>query len=97
VQVVAMGKHSVDEVFVRATEIVDALAAQGLSVIYDDRPKVSPGVKFADAELIGVPTILVIGRSLADGQVEIRDRASGAAEVVPVDRAVDAVMAAVRG
>ncbi len=95
VHVVAMGKHAVDEVFVKAAEIVDALVAQGLSVIYDDRPKVSPGVKFADAELIGVPTILVIGRSLADGQVEIRDRASGAAEVVPVGRTVDEVLAAV--
>ena len=46
-------------------------------MLLDDR-KVSPGVKFKDAELIGMPTIVVVGRALADGVVEVRDRASGA-------------------
>ncbi len=46
-------------------------------MIYDDRPKVSPGVKFKDAELIGVPTIVTVGRGLADGVVEVKDRRTG--------------------
>jgi len=97
VHLVAMAKTAVDEVFVKAAEIAENCAAQGLSVLYDDRPKVSPGVKFKDAELIGVPTILVIGKSLADGQVEIRDRRSGRSRAVPVDGAVDELLAEVRG
>ena len=48
----------------------------GLEVLFDDR-QASPGVKFKDAELIGVPTIVVVGRGLADGVVELRDRFSG--------------------
>ena len=46
-------------------------------MLYDDRPKVSPGVKFKDAELLGVPTIVVVGKGLADGVVEVKDRATG--------------------
>ena len=49
--------------------------ARASTVLYDDRPKVSPGVKFKDAELIGVPTIVTVGRGLADGTVEVKDRA----------------------
>ncbi|MCA1704143.1 MAG: proline--tRNA ligase, partial [Actinobacteria bacterium] len=63
------------------------LAAAGLRVILDDRPA-TPGVKFADAELIGVPTILVVGRGLASGVVEVKDRATGERTEVPVDGAV---------
>ena len=48
----------------------------------------SPGVKFNDAELIGVPTILVVGKRLAEGNVELRDRASGDSQDVPVDQIV---------
>ena len=51
----------------------------GSTVLYDDRPKVSPGVKFKDAELIGVPTIVVVGKGLVDGVVEVKDRRSGRA------------------
>jgi prolyl-tRNA synthetase len=51
--------------------------AAGLRVILDDRTGVSPGVKFNDAELVGVPTIVVVGRGLADGLVEVKDRRSG--------------------
>ena len=61
----------------------------GLSVLYDDRPKVSPGVKFKDAEMIGVPTIVVVGRNLAEGTIEVRDRATG--EVKWTATAVDLV------
>ncbi len=63
------------------------LAASGLRVILDDR-LATPGVKFADAELIGVPTILVVGRGLASGVVEVKDRATGERTEVPVAGAV---------
>jgi prolyl-tRNA synthetase len=54
-------------------------------------------VKFKDSELIGVPTIVVVGRGLADGTVEVKDRATGERTEVPVDDVVEAVAAAVRG
>jgi len=57
-------------------------------VLYDDRRRVSPGVKLNDAELIGVPTIVVVGRGLANGTFEVTDRASGARTDVPVSDAV---------
>ena len=65
-------------------------------MLYDDRPKVSPGVKFKDAELIGVPTIVVVGKGLADGTVEVKDRASGERQDVAADQAVDHVVGLVR-
>jgi prolyl-tRNA synthetase len=89
VHVVATGRG--EEIFAAAAALSGELEAAGLEVIYDDRPKVSPGVKFGDAELIGVPTILVVGRGLADGVVEIKDRATGVAENVPVAEAVEYV------
>jgi prolyl-tRNA synthetase len=52
-------------------------AGRGLRVLFDDRRGVSPGVKFKDAELLGMPTIVVVGRGLADGVVEVRDRRTG--------------------
>ncbi|MDR5701331.1 proline--tRNA ligase [Agromyces aerolatus] len=75
VHVLATGKDAA--VFDVAEGIVADLEAAGLDVLYDDRPKLSPGVKFADAELIGVPKIVIAGRGVADGVVEIWDRASG--------------------
>ncbi|HET7659281.1 MAG TPA: proline--tRNA ligase [Oryzihumus sp.] len=95
VHVVATGKD--DAVFAKGEEIVAALQARGLEVLYDDRKGVSPGVKFKDSELIGVPTIVVIGRGLADGTVELKDRASGERREVPVDGIVDEVVSEVRG
>ena len=95
VHLVATGKD--DEVFVRAAEIAHALEGEGLEVIYDDRKGVSPGVKFKDSELIGVPTIVVVGRGLAEGKVEIKDRRSGERTEVAVQDVVAAVTAAVRG
>jgi prolyl-tRNA synthetase len=65
-------------------------------VLYDDRVKVSPGVKFKDAELIGVPTIVVVGKGLADGVVEVRDRATGEREDVAVADAAAHVVGVVR-
>ncbi|GAA3547487.1 proline--tRNA ligase [Aeromicrobium flavum] len=75
VHLVVAGKAP--ELFEGADGIVADLEAAGLDVLYDDRPKMSPGVKFKDAELIGVPTIVVVGKGLADGVVEVKDRATG--------------------
>jgi len=94
VHVVAVGKG--DEIFAAAEQLSLDLESAGLEVIYDDRFKVSPGVKFGDAELLGVPTILAVGRGLVDGVVEIKDRRTGEAENVAVDKAVDYVVNAVR-
>ncbi|MGO1926194.1 MAG: His/Gly/Thr/Pro-type tRNA ligase C-terminal domain-containing protein, partial [Brachybacterium tyrofermentans] len=62
-----------------------------------DRPKVSPGVKFKDAELLGIPTSVVVGKGLATGVVEIRDRATGSIEEVAPEAAVEALVSAARG
>lgn len=86
VHLVATGKG--EEVYQAAETLAEDLEGAGLRVIYDDRPKVSPGVKFGDAELLGVPTIVVVGRGLADGNVEVKDRRSGEAVQVPVEEAV---------
>ncbi|MTB86796.1 proline--tRNA ligase [Aeromicrobium senzhongii] len=81
------------ELFEGADAIVADLEAAGLEVLYDDRPKMSPGVKFKDAELIGVPTIVVVGKGLADGVVEVKDRATGERRDVPVAELVAALTA----
>jgi prolyl-tRNA synthetase len=95
VHLVATGKD--DEVFTAGEEITRSLEAEGVSVLYDDRKGVSPGVKFKDSELIGVPTIVVVGRGLADGKVEVKDRRSGERREVPVDDVVAEVVREVRG
>jgi prolyl-tRNA synthetase len=95
VHVVATGKD--EQVFAKANELTDALVAQGVSVIYDDRVKVSPGVKFKDAELIGVPTIVIVGKGLEAGTIEIKDRATGDRRQVPVAQIAEAVVSEVRG
>ena len=59
-----------------------------MRVLLDDRDSVSPGVKFKDAELLGIPTIVVVGRGVADGSVEVRDRKSGERREVPIADAV---------
>ncbi|MFC8503907.1 proline--tRNA ligase [Pedococcus sp. NPDC057267] len=99
VHVVATGKDVTrdPEVFSTAEDVTRALEAQGLSVLYDDRQKVSPGVKFKDSELLGVPTIVVIGKSLENGVVEIKDRATGERREVPVGDVVAEVVREVRG
>lgn len=71
-----------------AEEAAAALAASGLRVLLDDRPGLSPGVKLTDAELIGVPWILVAGRRSADGVVELQHRASGTREELPLAEAL---------
>jgi prolyl-tRNA synthetase len=91
---VATGKDAA--VFDAAEKLAEDLTAAGLDVLFDDRPKVSPGVKFKDAELIGVPTIVVVGKGLADGTIEVKDRASGTSEQVHADHVVDHVVRLVR-
>ena len=95
VHLVATGKD--EAIFAAAEQLSRDLEAAGVTVLYDDRPKVSPGVKFKDAELIGVPTIVVVGRGLADGVVEVKDRATGTSEDVALDNAVEHLTAVVRG
>jgi len=95
VHVVATGKD--DAVYDAAESIAAQLSAQGIDVLLDDRRRESPGVKFKDSELIGVPTIVVVGRGLAEGVVEVRDRRSGEKTEVNVADAVGTVVQAVRG
>jgi prolyl-tRNA synthetase len=82
VHVVAAGRDQL--AFDVAEEAAAALEGQGLDVLLDDRPKVSPGVKFGDAELIGVPRILVVGRGAADRVVELWDRRTGERASLPL-------------
>jgi prolyl-tRNA synthetase len=91
VHVVATGKDPV--VFEVAEALTAELEANRLDVLYDDRPKVSPGVKFGDAELLGVPQIVVVGRSAGEGIVELWDRRTGERTPVPVAEAVAALSA----
>ncbi|ETK35748.1 proline--tRNA ligase [Microbispora sp. ATCC PTA-5024] len=91
VHIVGTGKENQVEV---ASGLAETLEARGLRVLVDDRPQVSPGVKFKDAELLGVPTILIVGRGVSQGVVELRDRAAGTKEEIPLDEAVERVLAA---
>ena len=95
VHVVATGKGT--EVLEAAEEIVAHLEDAGISVLFDDRPKVSPGVKFGDAELLGVPTVLVVGRGLKDGMLELKDRRSGQSRDISRDDVVAELTAELRG
>ncbi|MFB6786792.1 proline--tRNA ligase [Streptomyces olivaceus] len=85
VHVVAAGKALQTEL---ALDISEKLAAAGVRVLVDDRAGVSPGVKFTDSELIGVPRILVAGRRSAEGVVELKDRRTGDREELPVEEAI---------
>jgi prolyl-tRNA synthetase len=92
IHLVATGKD--DSVFSAAQQLADELEAGGARVMYDDRRGVSPGVKFKDAELIGVPTIVIVGKNLADGVVELRNRRTDDRQDVPVDGAAGVILAA---
>ena len=78
-----------------AEELAAELDRLGVEVLLDDR-KSSPGVKFKDAELLGVPWIVVVGRGWADGVVELRNRFSGETREVPVDGAAAVIAEALR-
>jgi prolyl-tRNA synthetase len=92
VHVVAAGKEEV--VGRAAADLSVQLDEAGVSVLLDDR-SVSPGVKFADSEILGMPTIVVVGRGLANGVVEVRDRRTGEQVEVAVEDALTEILAAV--
>ncbi|MFM2183307.1 MAG: hypothetical protein RJB61_1601 [Actinomycetota bacterium] len=92
VHIVATGKPT-DPQLPAAEQLAADCEAAGLRVLLDDRTGVSPGVKFNDAELIGVPTIVVVGRGLTDGVVEVKDRRTGERVDVPLGEAVAALRA----
>lgn len=96
VHVVVTGKNG-DDLTIAGEKLAAELEAQGLEVILDDRNGVSPGVKFKDAELIGIPTIVVVGKSLSEGNVEIRDRHLGTNTPVALGDALTHVLNVVRG
>ena len=91
VHIVATGKE--DLPFDTALTLATELEAIGISVMLDDRRDASAGVKFKDAELIGNPIIVVVGKALADGNVELRVRASGDKSEVSLTTAVSAIAA----
>ena len=93
VHVVVAGKT--EEISAGGERLAADLDAAGLRVLLDDR-KATPGVKFADAELIGVPTIVVVGRGLANGVVEVKDRRGGERIEVPLDGVVEHLVALAR-
>ena len=95
VHIVATGKPG-DPQFPAAERLAEDCEAAGLRVLFDDRVGVSPGIKFNDAELIGVPTIIIVGRGLVDGVVEVRDRRSGDRRDVTIDKAVSELRTAIR-
>jgi prolyl-tRNA synthetase len=81
-----------------AEELAGAFEQAGLTVLFDDRTDVSVGVKFKDAELIGVPTIVVVGRGVSDDRsgstVEVKDRRTGDRSDVAFDDVVDVLRGA---
>ncbi|WP_308606262.1 proline--tRNA ligase [uncultured Corynebacterium sp.] len=77
-------------------KLVEDLDRAGVEVLFDDRPKVSPGVKFKDAELLGMPFIAILGRAFADGIIELRIR-GGETREVPADQIVETLTELIRG
>ena len=93
VHIVATGKDNA--VFSAAQELAEALDADGIEVLLDDRRKVSAGVKFADFELLGVPFGVIVGKGLAEGNIEIRER-KGETTVLPLEAARERIVELVR-
>lgn len=91
VHIVATGKD--DEVFDAADRLAQQCVDSGIRVILDDRRGTSAGVKFNDSELIGVPTIVVVGKRLAEGFIEVKDRTTGEREDIALDQAVERLRA----
>jgi len=93
VHIVATGKD--DLPFDTAEKLAQELEEKGLRVMLDDRRDASPGVKFKDAELIGNPYIVIVGKALAEGKVELRNRRSGEKDEVELNGAVDQIYSVV--
>jgi len=94
IHLVAAGKD--DELFNFADKLGQELEAKGLRVLFDDRRDASPGVKFKDAELIGIPFIVIVGKSLTEGKVEFRVRRTGDKSELNANKAAEEILAAVR-
>jgi prolyl-tRNA synthetase len=91
VHLLTLGANRNPDVVEAADRLYDELTAAGVSVLYDDRLDASPGVKFADADLLGMPTQLLVGaKGLAKGIVERKDRATGERDEIPLTDAVAA-------
>jgi len=89
VHIVATGKE--DQPFDVAEKLATELEAKGVRVMYDDRRDASPGVKFKDAELIGIPYIVIVGKALADGKIELRVRNTGEKSEIALTGAIDQI------
>jgi prolyl-tRNA synthetase len=89
VHVVAAGKD--DAVFVAAEKLAAEIESTGKTVLLDDRAKVSPGVKFSDAELLGVPKVLIVGKGLETGEVELWNRRSGERRSIKLESALSEI------
>ncbi|MSO27843.1 MAG: proline--tRNA ligase [Candidatus Nanopelagicales bacterium] len=90
IHLIATGKE--DAPFAVAEVLAGQLEAAGLRVLYDDRRGVSPGVKFNDSELIGVPTIVIVGKRLVEGFIEVKDRRTGERTDISLADAVPALL-----
>lgn len=91
VHLVATGKDPA--IHERAEALAKALSDAGVEVLFDDRAKVSPGVKFGDAELIGMPRVVVVGRDATEGLAEVWDRKAGTKERIAIDQVIDWIRA----
>ena len=93
IHIVATGKE--DEVFKAAQTLAEDLEEKGLRVMFDDRREASAGVKFKDAELIGIPFIVIVGKALSEGKVEFRVRKSGEKSEIELLKAVSEIVSRV--
>ncbi len=89
VHIVATGKD--ESIFATGEKIALDLEAKGLRVMFDDRKDPSAGVKFKDAELIGIPFIVIVGKALAEGKIELRVRKSGEKSEIDAATASDTI------
>ena len=89
VHVVAAGKD--DSVFAAAEKLASEIEETGKTVLLDDRAKVSPGVKFSDAELLGIPKVLIVGKGLETGEVELWNRRRGERRSIKIESALSEI------
>ena len=83
-----LSRRSQDDIIAGAEDLATQLETAGMRVMIDDRKSVSVGVKFNDAELLGIPTIVIVGKALADGEIEVKDRRTGDRRRLPVANVV---------
>ena len=93
VHIVVAGKD--DEIFKAAEVLAEDLELKGIRVMLDDRREASPGVKFKDAELIGIPFIVVVGKGLSEGKIELKVRKNGEKSEIPLVSAVSTLVSTI--